>query len=121
MSSDPISMSRVALDLQRKLIDWCIEECSLTVNFDGIIYKMPHIVQLTYFCEDCGSSFPIRIYGIDLIENRFAQSFRCHNHSSGHWQHIAFIYHKTVPTTISIGRDIDHEETALEKYLKEQN
>ena len=111
-------LKNLPLDLQRKLIDWCIQEQSLTINFDGNEYTLPNIIQLTYFCEECGSSYPIELYTVDLVKNRFAQAITCPN--CNQYRFKAYIYHKTVPLDHVLISTFKESVVGLKKFLEDE-
>lgn len=56
-------------DIQREIIDWCIKENTLEIFHEEQLYKLPTLIQITYYCEKDAVSYPTRIYAIDLIQD----------------------------------------------------
>lgn len=91
-------ISDLPIDLQRKLIDYCIQENATIIFFDGEEYSLPNIIQITYFCEVCSGSFPIKIFKEDVILNKFMSSLPCPNCDVPKNRVMIYIYHKTSVT-----------------------
>lgn len=79
-------------DVQRTLIDVAIKEKTNRIMYEEIVYTLPNMIQLTYFCKKDSQSYPVRIYTVDLLKNGYASKIlcpKCHKE--------IFVVHKTVP------------------------
>lgn len=79
-------------DIQRSLIDYALKEKTTSLQYDGKVYHIPLMIQLTYFCKKDAQSYPIRLYTEDVMSNGYASSIHCPECGES-----INVYHKTVP------------------------
>ena len=93
--------SELPPDMQKTLIDWCIQERQLTTVYEGVTLELPNMLQLTYFCKKDGVSYPIRLYSSDLILGKYSKHLKCPDCNKD-----MYIAHKTMPLdhTLIIGK-----------------
>lgn len=100
-------------DIQREIINWCIKEKVQEITHEKILYKLPNLIQLTYYCEKDGVSFPTRIYSIDLISDTgFSQKIRCK--LCKEW---IYLISKSAPTPHIISGKPKEPKKGLSKFI----
>ncbi len=102
------------IDIQRKIIDYCIKEKSLKVLYEDKLYELPAVLQITYFCKECSQSFPVRAYTTDLIIRRISSQLQCPN-----CKQRMNIYYKTIPLAYRINIGNTNSKSNLMDYFED--
>lgn len=90
----------LAPNIQRVIIDRCIKEKSLTIEYENQTYQLPIFIQLTYYCKPCKRTYNARVFSQDIIDRTgFASSIRCPIKSCGKQ---ASLKSKSIPQEIKI-------------------
>lgn len=102
-----MKLEDLAPDIQRQIIDHCIQERILKMNYEGTVYTLPTLIQLTYFCKNCGQSYAVRIFSNSILSNDFRASKKkcpeCWKPSMKNKEDaIMYVAHKTVPIDYNV-------------------
>lgn len=94
-------------NIQKQIIDYCIQERTLTMNFEGVVYTLPNLIALTYYCSKCAQSYQVRIFSNTILHNDFrGQKKKCPEcwtpNLKDKNEAIMYIAHKTVPINYNV-------------------
>ncbi len=101
------------IDIQRKIIDYCIKEKTHKVLYEDKLYELPTVLQITYFCKECSQSYAIRAYTTDLIVRRIASQLMCPS-----CRKRMNIYYKTIPLAYRINISGSQKRTDLLSFFE---
>ena len=115
------------LDLQRTVINHCISHKVMEMEVDGERHILPHLLQITYRCNDskCNYVISIRFFKQDVVSGAIKQTRPCpecrkrrksYKHKSG----SMYISHKTAVLDYYLGPTKRKKRKGLEKFLFKQ-
>jgi len=105
------------LDLQRTVIDNCMANRQMEMVVEGITYRLPDMLQITYRCNNsqCNEVLSVRFYAKDVVHGNVVSTRRCPKRCSK--DAVMYISHKTAVLDYYLGPKRKKLLKGLERFF----
>ena len=106
--------TNLPLDLQRTMIEWCVANKQDTMDVEGKVYTLPHIIQFTYRCtnQKCNEVIQKRFFKDTVLTGYISDTSYCVKCKSK-----MYTAHKTATIDYHLGVKEKEKLKGLMKFL----